>query len=72
MKLKEWEEKFDQEQKIKEHKEILKDEKLRQRETNKFNVDDNALRTEIKSDENLTNELSSKLESLDVDKSSEH
>ena len=62
MKLKEWEEQFDREQKMKERKEILKDERLRQKEVNKLNTEET----------NLSNELSSKLESFDVDKSSEH
>ena len=35
MKLKEWEEKFDREQKMKEQLEILKDERLKQREKKK-------------------------------------
>jgi len=62
MKLKEWEEQFDRERKMKERKEILKDERLKQRELN-----------ELRSEEtNLSNELSTKLESFDVDKSSEH
>ena len=62
MKLKEWEEQFDRERKMKERKEILKDERLKQRELN-----------ELRSQEtNLSNELSTKLESFDVDKSSEH
>ena len=62
MKLKEWEEQFDREQKMRERKEILKDERLKQRELNKTNSDE----TE------LSNELSSKLETFDIDKSSEH
>ena len=62
MKLKEWEEQFDREQKMKERREILKDERLRQRELNALNSQD----------ADLSNELSSKLETLDVDKSSEH
>jgi hypothetical protein len=62
MKLKEWEEQFDREQKMKERREILKDERLRQRELNTLNSQD----------ADLSNELSSKLETLDVDKSSEH
>ena len=62
MKLKEWEEQFDREQKMKERREILKDERLRQRELDALNSQD----------ADLSNELSSKLETLDVDKSSEH
>ena len=62
LKLKEWEEQFDREQKMKERKEILKDEKLRQRELNKLNS----------GEADLSNELSSKLETFDVDKTSEH
>ena len=62
MKLKEWEEQFDREQKMKERKEILKDERLKQKEL-----------SQLKSEEaDLRNELSSKLETFDVDKSSEH
>ena len=62
MKLKEWEEQFDREQKMKEHREILKDERLKQRENKEL----------VSNDTNLGSELSSKLESFDVDKSSEH
>ena len=62
LKLKEWEEQFDREQKMKEHKEFLKDERLRQRELNKLNS----------GEADLSNELSSKLETFDVDKTSEH
>ena len=53
MKLKEWEEQFDREQKMKERK-ILKDERLRQKELNQLNSEEN----------DLSNELSSKLETL--------
>ena len=62
MKLKEWEEQFDRERKMKERKEILKDERLKQRELNELHSEET----------NLSNELSTKLESFDVDKSSEH
>ena len=62
MKLKEWEEQFDREQKMKERREILKDERLKQRELSQLNSEESDLR----------NELSSKLETFDVDKSSEH
>ena len=62
MKLKEWEEQFDREQKMKERREILKDERLKQKETNELNSNDT----------NLSNDLSTKLEKFDVDKTSEH
>ena len=62
MKLKEWEEQFDREKKMKERKEILKDERLKQRELNELNT----------SEADITNELSTKLETFDVDKTSEH
>ena len=62
MKLKEWEEQFDREQKMKERREMLKDERLKQRELSQLNSEESDLR----------NELSSKLETFDVDKSSEH
>ena len=62
MKLKEWEEQFDREQRMKEHREILKDERLKQRENKEL----------VSNDTNLGSDLSSKLESFDVDKSSEH
>ena len=62
MKLKEWEEQFDREQKMKERREILKEERLKQRELNQLNSGET----------DLSNELSSKLETFDVDKSSEH
>ena len=47
---------------MRERREILKDERLKQREISEINSE--------KSD--LRNELSSKLETFDVDKSSEH
>ena len=62
MKLKEWEEQFDREQKMKERREILKEERLKQRELNQSNSGET----------DLSNELSSKLETFNVDKSSEH
>ena len=62
MKLKEGEEQVDREQRMKEHREILKDERLKQRENKEL----------VSNDTNLGSDLSSKLESFDVDKSSEH
>ena len=62
LKLKEWEEQFDREQKMKERKAILKDERLKQRELSELNS----------SEADITNELSTKLETFDVDKTSEH
>ena len=62
LKLKEWEEQFDREKKMKERKEMLKDERLKQRELSELNS----------SESDITNELSTKLETFDVDKTSEH
>ena len=64
MKVKEWEEKFDREQKMKEQQEILKEQRLRQRELNESNLNND--------DTNINKELTSQLENFEVDKSSEH
>ena len=64
MKLKEWEEQFDKDQKMKERREILKDQRLKQRELDQYNL--NTDETDINKD------FSSKLENFEVDKSSEH
>jgi len=64
LKIKEWEEKFDREQKMKEQQEILKEQRLRQRELNESNLNND--------DTNINKELTSQLENFEVDKSSEH
>ena len=64
IKLKEWEEKFDREQKMKEQLEVLKEQRLKQRELNELNLTND--------ENNINTELSTKLEHFDVDKTSEH
>ena len=64
MKLKEWEEQFDREQKMKEQREILKEQRLKQRELKELAVDNN--------ENNINRDLTSKLDDLDLDKTSEH
>ena len=64
IKLKEWEEKFDREQKMKEQLEVLKEQRLKQRELNELNLTND--------ENNINTELSTKLENFDVDKTSEH
>jgi len=65
IKIKEWEEKFDRDQKIKEQKENLREQRLKQRELDKVKTfQDN----EKKSDDNF----SSGLKNFDIDKTKEH
>ena len=64
MKLKEWEEQFDKDQKMKERREILKDQRLKERDLDQYNL--NTDETDINKD------FSSKLENFEIDKSSEH
>ena len=54
IKIKEWEEKFDREQKAKEHRENLREERLRQRELEKLKSFE---KTENPTDENLSSGL---------------
>ena len=64
MKLKEWEEKFDREQKMKEQLEILKEQRLKQRELKEMNL--------AGSEDEISREFDSKLENFNIDKTSEH
>ena len=64
LKIKEWEEKFDREQKMKEQQEILKEQRLKQREINELNLNND--------DANVNKELTSQLEKFEVDKTSEN
>ena len=52
------------EQKIKERQEILKEQRLKQRELNELNLNND--------DPNINKELSTQLEKFEIDKSSEH
>ena len=49
---------------MKEQREILKEQRLKQRESKEFNL--------IEKEENINREFESKLQNLNVDKSSEH
>ena len=65
LKLKEWEKKFDEEQKRKEQEEILKDEKIKQRELESIKS------KEAQKDESEQN-LSGRLENFEVDKTTKN
>ena len=63
IRIKEWEEKFDREKKLMEEKERIKDERIRLKDLEyrkSKNLDD----------DNVNEELASKLETLDINKSS--
>ena len=65
LKNKEWEEKFDREQKAREHKENLREQKLRQKELEK-------LRAFEEKEDRLKNNYSSGLEKFDINKTKEN
>ena len=64
IKIKEWEEKFDREQKAKEHREKVREQKLRQRELEKLRS--------FEEKENPVDKFSSGLEKFDIDKTKEN
>ena len=61
IKIKEWEEKFDREQKAKEHRENLREQRLKQKELEKLGAF-----------EEKENNMSSTLENFNIDKTKEH
>ena len=61
IKIKEWEEKFDREQKAKEHRENLREQRLKQKELEKLGAF-----------EEKENDMSSALEKFNIDKTKEH
>ena len=65
IKIKEWEEKFDREQKAKEHRENLREEKLRQKELEK-------LKSFEKKKSTIDNNFSSGLEKFTIDVTKEN
>ena len=65
IKIKEWEEKFDRDQKEREHKENLREQKLRQKELEK-------LRAFEEKEDLVDNNFSKSLEEFDVDKTKEN
>ena len=65
IKIKEWEEKFDREQKAKEHRENLREERLRQRELEK-------LQSFEKKEASVDKNLSSGLEKFKIDVTKEN
>ena len=65
IKIKEWEEKFDREQKAKEHRENLREERLRQRELEK-------LQSFEKEETSVDKNLSSGLEKFKIDVTKEN
>ena len=69
IKIKEWEEKFDKEQKLKEEQERIKDERLRQRELNKINFKD---QNKGKEEEQIKEKITSRLENFNVDKTTKN
>ena len=64
IKIREWEEKFDREQKIKEQKELRREQKIKDQELKRLKV--------IEENENLESPLKSGLENFEIDKTSEH
>ena len=65
IKIKEWEEKFDRDQRAREHKENLREQRLRQKELEK-------LRAFEEKQNKLENNYSSGLEKFDVNKTKEN
>ena len=65
VKIKEWEEKFDREQKAKEHRENLREQRLRQKELDK-------LRLFEEEENSMENNMSSGLEKFDINKTKEN
>ena len=65
IRLKEWEAKFDEEQKTKEHEEILKDERIRLREEQQN-------KAKFQNQENINEELTSRLENFEVKQTKEN
>ena len=65
IKIREWEEKFDREQKAKEHKENLREERLRQKEAEKLNSFE-------KKDNPVDNNFSSGLDKFEVNETKEN
>tara|TARA_B100000214_G_scaffold349241_1_gene301951 strand:- start:4 stop:234 length:231 start_codon:yes stop_codon:yes gene_type:complete len=63
IRLKEWEEKFDAEQKLKEQEEIKREERLKSRELQKFKSSEN---------KNLELAVTTSLEDFEIDKTSEN
>ena len=63
IKIKEWEEKFDREQKLKEQEEIRREQKLKEKELQRLRLEEK---------ENLKPTVSTGLEKFDVDKTSEN
>ena len=65
IKIKEWEEKFDREQKAKEHRENLREQRLREKELEK-------LRKFEEKNNPIENNMTKGLEKFDIDKSKEN
>jgi len=65
IKIKEWEEKFDREQKAKEHKENLREQRLRQKELER-------MRSFEEKENSVENNISSGLEKFEVSKTKEN
>ena len=65
IKIKEWEEKFDKEQKAREHRENLREQRLRQKEMERLKSFDN-------DEKQLDQNISSGLQNFDIDKTSEN
>ncbi len=63
IRMKEWEEKFDQEKRLKEQEEIRREERLKEDELRKF---------QSKENKNLELSFSTSLENFDIDKTSEN
>ena len=64
-KIKEWEEKYDKEQKLKEMEENLRDERIRQKELHR-------IRQKEEGEQQVKEELSSRLKTLDINKTTKN
>jgi len=66
IKIKEWEEKFDREQKLREQEEIRREQKLKQKELERLRIEEN------ETVNTPTSQTTSGLENFEVDKSTEN
>ena len=65
IKIKEWEEKFDREQKAREHRENIREQRLRQKEIER-------LKSFNRDEKQVDQKLTSGLQNFDIDKTSEN
>ena len=60
IRIKEWEENFDKEQKIKEQKELMREQRIKDKELEKLKIEEK--------NQNLSSKVTSALENFDIDK----